>query len=174
MADPLTDVQNAIWTVLNASSEFSDLVPTTKQKNLYGEGQKMGAVYGVPTEIDGVTVRLEPVGGDTHPQFNSCDSRLIQSWLLQVKVKDDRTSVDGTTGLLPTKWAAYRAMSQQYKTGSTIQALTFNDKVYVKDVRLMDHKDEYTSDGKKPGVWATAWRIEVEMHFTTDDLTPAA
>jgi len=172
MADPLSDTQNAIWTVLNASTAFVALVPTTMQDNLYGSGNKSGVMRGPNKASTGPVVRIEPTGGNTHPQIDSSSSMLTQVWKIQVQLKDDRTTA-GTTGLLPTKWAIYRALSQQMRTGSTIRSLTFTSKTYVKDCRLKEHQEDYQSRDKSPGEWATVWIFEVDMVFRSLDLVPA-
>lgn len=173
MADPLTDVQNAIWSALNASSAFTALVPATMQRNLYGEGNKLGTYYGTEKPMTGPVVRIEPTGGETHPHVDSCASKLTQVWLIQIENKDERTT-EGTTGLLPTKWAIYRALAGQFLPTSTVRSLTFNSKTYVKDCRLMEHQEQYSSQDKSPGRWITAWRFEVDMIFATADLPPSS
>jgi hypothetical protein len=170
MADPLTDVQNAIWTVLNASDDFRTLVPDTMQENLYGEGNRIGTL--TRKESASPVVRIEPTGGDHHPQIDSSSTMLTQSWLIQVRVKDERSSVDGTTGLLPTKWAILRALSQEFRSAGTIRALTFGSASYVKDCRLMEHKDTASGGENQPGRWASVWRFEVDMVFQTTGLAP--
>lgn len=170
MADPLTDVQNAIWTVLNASSAFLTLVPVTMQENLSGEGNRIGTI--TRKESVSPVVRIEPTSGDHHPQIDSSSTMLTQSWLLQVRVKDERSSVDGTTGLLPTKWAIMRALSQEFRSAGTIRALTFGSVTFVKDCRLMEHKDTFTGGTEAPGHWVSVWRFEVDMVFQTTSLAP--
>lgn len=170
MADPFSDVQNAIWTVLNASTAFTTLVPSTMQWDLDGEGQKMGTMAGVPKHIRSATVRVSPVGGEHDPQIDSHNTVVRQSWEIQILHKDERT----TQELLPVKWAILRALSGQCLGGSTMRSLTWNSKTYVMDCRLREHKDQYMTQDKTPGTWRTLWRFEVDMRFSSADLPPSS
>lgn len=168
MADPFSDVQNCIWTVLNASDEFTALVPATMQQDLDGDGRKIAAMHGTPKYIRAAQVRVEPVGGTHDPQIDSHNTVVTQGWLIQILHKDERP----TEELLPVKWAILRALSGQCLNGSTMRSLTWNDKAYVMDCRLREHQEQYQAEGKRPGVWRTLWRFDVDMRFSTADLPP--
>ena len=167
MANPFTDVRNAVWTTLEASSAFTTLVPTHNRLKL---DQKRGRKRGTPRYAAGPVVRIEPAMGQFNPHMDSSASMVTYVLTFEFLHQDERPD-----DLDDVMWATLRAMAAAFAKTSTVRSLTFNDKTYVIDCRLRQYEEKFGRGNTKEQTekWVALWSFEVDMVFQTSDLPPS-
>jgi len=167
MADPFTEIHNAIWSTLEASTDFTDLVPAANRIKLTSKRQSMD---GLPRHAHEPMVTVYPDNGRSEIICSSATT-IKEVWLFDVWVGDDRVTAD----YFPVKWAIFRAMAAASLPSSTLRsALTFSDaNVIMQEFTNFDDKHGlFTPAGTIKG-WRTMWAYEVTMQFKTASLAPS-
>jgi len=163
--DPFSKIEAAIWSHLTDFSDFRTLVP--EDNRVVMSGADRSEFDDGPKFTTHPQVRVLPDNGDARYLCSSGDA-LTQTWLVQIRLGDERVTKD----FLPTMWAIYRALSAASVAGSELLSCTWNDKTFVIDAHLADFKCNYGADDLVGG-WLTAWAYRVNMQFTSADLPPS-
>ena len=163
--NPMEQVYQAIWTILEASSDFTDLVPTRNRLKHSGGIRRPGKDSAITSDYPWVRVLSE--GGYVHMYRTSDGTSLRKRFRIEIATGEQNTS-----RLFAVEWAILRAM-MDWKT--SLSSLTWNSKTYVVDCELLDHADTLDDSRSNKGIkgWVCVWVGEVEMWFTSSDLIPA-
>jgi len=172
--NPLTKAHQAIWTVLEAYSGFTSVVPAGNRiKYDQAADRSPEKPKGFNAHYPKVRVRQGP--SKFHASHCSSGSRLRQWYLIDVQTGDQRVgdednANDGT--LNPVRWAIYRALMDW---STTMTALTWNSKQFIFYATTTDAKDVLSlKQRKQRNGWQTEFVFEVDMFFTRSDLPPAS
>jgi hypothetical protein len=156
--DPITQVHDALWSLLEAHTPFTDTVRNSNRIKFTGASRSPDK--DTHSSGDYPEVRIIPVGSSPHIQRTSSSSTLVKSFAIQVSSGDQRANI-----LYDLEWEIYRAMAQW---APTLQALTWKDKTFV---RLTRPTTVVTTMATTDMVqWADVWSCEIEMVFCTTDL----
>lgn len=179
--DPFTLVYEAFWTLLEAESSFTALVPAThriKYADAAKEPSKHPAQF-AQHRPNYCQVRVVTLGGPACSRRCSAGAfNLTDTWQVEALSGDHRLCYlhEGVyNGINPVRWAVLRAMTPWE---STLQALTWNGVAgFVKacspfsfeskmaSPRLEEQVKPYPQEG-----WNALWRGYVDMWFTDSDL----
>ena len=186
--DPLTKCHQALWTVLEASDEFTAIVPyrlRIKYTDDEGTTPTTTAVRDPEADVrqpdEEAMVAITTAGETTGLRCSSDGTRRTERFQVWIITGDKRYcyTVDGVDkGIFPLRWAILRALAD-WET--TLTALTWNGKVFVHDCRVVQATEQQATPrlkdqgapAKREG-WTLAWQGEVEMWFTSGDLPPSA
>lgn len=166
MSNPFTIVHDALWAMLESSSEFTDLVPVGNRIKFSGDNSDPLKSQAITTDYP--EVRIVPAGGMAHIYRTSNSSSFNQSFAVQILSGDQR--VDFLH--FPLQWIVYRVFAKELLT---LLALTFNSESFVKNIKPASVQSAYPSaEGQQIKGWVGIWACEVEMWFSTAGLNPIA
>ena len=150
-SEPLTQVYEALWSLLNASSEFSRLV---KLQNRIAF-----------TAADLPEVRLIPTELTLHQGRTSSSTSVELTFELQVATGDQRLDVE----LFPLAWAIIKATSNWQ---ATMAALTWQSVAFVVQTLLSEAQIGVSQADLNRGIkgWSSIWKWTALTWFTTTDL----
>lgn len=164
MADPLSTLYDALWTMLEAHSGFTDLVRIGNRVKFAGEMRD--PEKSMVLSADRPTVGILAEGGLPHLEATSNASFLTARFQIIVITGDLRLDEE----LYPVTWEIYGAMTRWH---TALTALTWNGKTFVhlgRPTNFVETPVEVVNQGIRG--WVGKWTYEVEMHFTTLDLIP--
>lgn len=148
--DPFTETLAAIWTLLESSTDFTDMVKTKNRIKL-----NLGSSKPIPTEYslaDFPMVIIEPFGNiNINMSKSSSSASFIQRYRITAYDGDKRP----TKYYFPLKWTIFCILA------NTDADLGLS---YVKNVNFADMGDEVGEDEVHPG-WYTTFDVDVEMWF---------
>jgi len=162
--DPITQVYNALWALLETHTPFTQLV-ALKNRIKYTGINRDPEKEQVLTE-DLPEVRIVPTDTTPHLQATSSTTKILKKFRIEVASGDQRVDA----GLFAIEWEIYRALLGWQ---TTLMALKWNDKAYVVNCRPSTVKDGLMRQSDiERGVrsWVSIWECEVEMYFTTADM----
>ena len=159
VSNPLSQVRDAIWQLLEANTAFTALVPVGNRIKL-ANAPKRGSQY-----ADFPCVTIEPVEGISVRDWTNTDAEIRKGFRIKVATGDtDSDKLDALT------WQIFFAL-KNWET--TMQALSWNGSTgYVKYCGLSEH-DETLNERELTRTetgWATVWVGEVWMSFPHTDL----
>jgi len=163
--NPITQAYRAIWTTLEASSDFTDDLVRAGNRIKYVEGQRDPDKDGALT-TDYPEVVVTP--GPARIQYGrtSSGTSLEQNFRIWISTGQQQTLV-----MFNVQWAIIRAMAD-WETH--MKDLTWNEKKFIKhcemntDVKTLDdHERNRLTRG-----WVLAWSGMLDMWFDTSDLPP--
>ena len=164
--NPLEKVHDAFWTMLEASSEFTALVPSNNRIK-YASSSKKSPDKGELGHGDYPQVRVVHKGTRPHLDRTSNGSSLVMIWGVEISTGDQRVSNN-----LEVEWAVFRALS----TWQThIKTLTWNSKSMAIDLKAVESRSDRWDEtlSRRIDGWSTVWVGEGEAWFRTADLTPS-
>ena len=168
MANPLPDIYDALWAMLEDSSDFCSYVPSTNRikyvddTDTKWEPEKRD----VPGAGRLPEVRVQLVGARPDAFGDSSNSGIIL-----------RFSIDVTTGernqysLLNVIWAIWEAM---HDWDTRLQAVTWNtDEIPVRWCRALAWEDSMDNEALNRGSrgWTSVWQCEIGCWFSRSGLT---
>ena len=161
--DPLTLVYEALWELLDASSEFSRLVKL--QNRIRFTDSARAPLKPTVTTGDLPEVRLIPVGLILQQGRTSSSTSIELIFELQCSSGDQRLDVV----LLPLMWSIIRATS---KWPTAMAGLTWNDAAFVVQSLLGDAQIGVSQGdlNRKIKGWSSLWQWKALVWFTTTDL----
>ncbi len=154
-ADPLSQVLNALWELLEAQPEVTALVATHNRIKLssatvVSQPQKLKHSTGDLPEL-----MIVPAGGSCNPHASSQSAQLVQRYGVGIVDGDLRVH----KSFFPLKWAIFKALASI--DGNL--GLSFVRRIVVEDI------EDLPSDAKAPG-WSAAFSIVVELWYKRSDL----
>jgi len=161
--DPIVQVYNAIWTLLEAHVQLASMVKLGNRIKVSGDSRD--PMKAEISDADLPELRVVPVSSSFHLQRTSNSSTILSRWRIQVSTGDQRVDA----GLYALEWEIYRALKDWI---STIMALTWNSKTYVKLARPLSAQHGVSMADLQRGIkgWSSIFEFEAEMWFTTSDL----
>jgi len=162
--NPLRLVYKALWTLLEAQSQFTTEVKSGNRIKYTGtdrhpekDGELQPAGY---PEVRVVMKKCVP-----HLQRTSNGSSFGIIWGIEVRSGDQRFQ-----DLLDVEWAIYLAMENWV---TTLQdGLTWNSENFVRRCRPLQVDVAMTDEHKNKG-WRDVWLGETDLWFATADITAA-
>jgi len=158
-SNPITPVRDSLWTLLEASTAFTTLVPVGNRIKL-SSAPKRGSQFS-----DFPCVTIEPESGLTVKDWTNTDAELKK--IFRVKVATGDTDADKLEEL---QWVIFVALKDWE---ATMAALSWNGRTkYVKHCGVYDIKetlDERELTRTETG-WATVWAGEVWLSFPHTDI----
>lgn len=178
MADeqnPFTQVYNALWTMLEAHTGFTDLVRIGNRIKFTGTRTDPNKPEIMTADLP--EVRLIPIGTSPHIQRTSNSGSVVKRFEIQLATGQIRLDQEGSEGigasLFPIEWEILRAM---HGWQGVLGTLTWNGKTFVRLVRPGQVNELSVQPEMSRSIrgWVALWACEVEMWFTTADLAPVA
>lgn len=160
--NPLIQVYDALWDLLEARQAFRELVSPGNRIKLRGKDR-----YPFKDEVssaDVPEVRLVPVGSSPFLQDTSNSTRVIERYEIQISTGNLLIET-----LCLVKFEIVRAMADW---ATKLRALTWNDAAFVHLARITAADDGVTQSDLMRGIrgWASLWACEVHLHFSTVNL----
>lgn len=161
--NPIRLVYAAIWDMLEAKTEFTNLVTAANRIKYTNTTGNRAPDKDVATSV-GPQVRVLAVGLNPHLFRTSTQSSLIVRWEIQIASGDQRFAID-----FDLSWAIYRAMTGW---ATHIQALTWKGEKFANLHRPMEVETELGDPQADRGIkgWSSVWVGEVRMWFSTTQL----
>lgn len=165
-ANPLNQVYEAFWTMLEADTDFSALIPAKNRIKLYGTNNRYPYRDNV-NEAGIPEVVVEPIKIEPQIWTTSDKSKVVATWVIRVATGDQRW-----TSLFNVMWDIYKALANWQ---ATLQALTWNSKAFVVSCESVEAEQTVNNKDANRLIkgWATVWACTTEMWFDTTDLLPA-
>ncbi len=162
--DPFTQVHDAIWDILEASSEFTAAVPVGNRIKFSGTNVK-DPIKDSVLDSDLPEVRLTMEQLRPHLQRTSSTSTAVTAWSFQISSGDLRFEAS----LFPLSWIIYKAMSNW---DGVFSGLTWNARAFTLPLRPADARIGRLDTDLVRGVrqWISIWSAEVEVFFRTIDM----
>jgi hypothetical protein len=162
--DPITQVYNALWTLLESHAPLTQLVEL--RNRIKFSGTNTDPVKAEVLTADLPELRLVPLSGSSYLTRTSSSSTILQQFRVELSTGDQRVDA----ALFPIQWEVYRALCNWV---TTLQALKWNSKAYVTTLKAGEHQQGVTNTDLQRGIkgWSLLWSCSVEMTFTTTDLT---
>ena len=172
MSDPFSDVVAAIWTTLEASTDFKARVPAANRLKLTGsvEGQMdddaRDQIY--------PSIRIVLAQGEFDQAADSSASTLDCVWEVQIYVPNERAAAT----FYPLLWSTLRALAAAFPASSTLRSLTFTSKTYVRAGHLKHFRSKWDDGNENSTVnikrWQCLWAMRTLLQFDRTDLAPSA
>jgi hypothetical protein len=160
--NPLRQIHNALWAMLEASSDFCSFVAPENRIKFNGDALPADT----PQISTGSTpeVRVLHVGLEPHLQRTSDRSSVVARWEIQIHSGDDRLLTD-----LDIEWAILRALVDWQ---THLQALAWQGQPFVEVCRPVTAEAANTNRKGNRGIkaWRAVWAGEIRMWFRTSDL----
>lgn len=161
--DPLTQVHEAFWRMLEGSEDFCKAV---KPNNRI----KMPAAYGGPekekrTDDDYPQVRVILVSLEATIGRTSSSSQLVANWEIQVSTIDQRI----TSSLFPLLWVIYRAMVNWASHFASVDWEEVMTTLLCRPNVAAIGQSELGLTENKLG-WSCVWSGSTDMYFQTSAL----
>lgn len=164
--DPLSLVYMALWSMLEAHTPLTDLVPIgnrVKYMNFLQSYPK-----DVLSDADVPEIGIAPTGSNYGLQVTSNGTQLVERYEAILVTGDSQLAQTGT--FLPIKWELLRAFAGWQ---AALNALTWESKTFVKLLKIPNVLDTFAKELER-GItgWASLLQFEVTMFFRTTDVQP--
>ena len=164
--NPLTQVYEAFWTLLEANSGFTSLVSVGNRIKYTGEGrnpEKRGA-----QASDYPRVRIRESAGKVTLSKSSNSTFYVKQYEIQVATGDQEY-----TSMHDVEFQILRAMADWYDTMSALQ-WTVDSSYFAKNCHLLDTRQMLDNKEQNQNIrgWSTVWACTVDMWFNTETLKP--
>jgi hypothetical protein len=165
-ADPISQVYDALWSMVEASPALADMIKTGNRIKYSGENRDPQK----PEISDADMPELQIISVGTSPGLSrtSSGSSILKRFRVQVSTGDQRLD----SGLYAIEWELYRAFVDW---ATTLKSLTWNSKAYVIKALPVSVQDGKSNNELQRGIrgWISLWECEVEMWFSTADMSLA-
>lgn len=165
LANPFTDVYNALWTLLLRNPLVDQMVKVGNRVN-FSSLTNRDVIKQTVADSDLPELTLIPEGtSDVNLGCTSSTSKIKRRYSFICVTGDYRLAYR----LLPLEWFIFASMTGWRET---LTALQWHGTPYVKTANLVSLVDGETDSRRVKGLkgWTAIWSCEVEMHFTTAHL----
>ncbi len=161
--NPLRLVYAAIWTMLEAKTEFTGLVLTGNRIKYTNTVGNRAPDQDVATSV-GPRVRVAHTGFIPHLFRVTGGSSLVIRWEIEIASGDQRFATE-----LDVTWAIFRAMTGW---ATHIQTLTWKGETFARLYRPQKDDAEIMDVNVNRGIkgWSSLWTGEAELWFSTTQL----
>ena len=161
--DPISLVEDELWTRLEARATIS-AISTRCRVKYTGSNRDPDRWDRGGTDADYPKIRVRPQAIKAWSYRTSNQSNLLVRYYIEFKIGEQTTEdINNLT------FEVFRAVTN-WITG--MEALQWKSKSFVEDCRLYNAEEEL-DDSKRHKGWLVAWQCDVDMFFTTSDLTAA-
>jgi len=167
--NPLWQVHNALWSLLESDSEFTTAVPSMNRIKYTSTTDRYPDKDNT-LDADFPCVRIRCIGGVPRPHRTSNSSMIELKWSIEVFSGDRRFS-DDAQRFMDVWWAIYKALVnwQAYLYNFTWDGNAFK----VRYCRASEVEDRLTKQELhyRQNGWQSVWIGDTDIWFTTTDLT---
>ncbi len=162
--NPIRLVYAAIWEMLEAKTEFTNLVKIGNRIKYTNTTGDRAPDKDTVSDADLPQVRVTHTGIIPHLFRVTGGSSLVIRWETEVASGDQRFATE-----LDVAWAIYRAMTGW---ATHIQTLTWKDETFARLYRAQENDADFMKVNADRGIsgWSSLWTGEVEMWFSTTQL----
>ena len=168
--NPLWQVHNALWSLLEADAAFCLAVPEMNRVK-YTSTVDRHPDKDNALSADYAMVRIRQTGMKPRPHRTSNSSMIELKFSIEVYTGDQRFATDDKRKFSDVQIAIYKAFVnwQDYLYDFEWSGIPF----YVRFCRALEVTDELSRDDlhKKQLGWKSAWLGEMDIWFETSDLT---
>lgn len=178
--DPFSQVERALWTMLEAHEGFTDRVRSGNRVKFSG-GNSRSPMKDEVSAADLPEVRIIPAGKVEQLEIDSTACHVAGTWQIQIATGDQRTDEAGDlagsdkaygASVFPVQWEILRAL-QGWRTH--IKTLTWSGETFVTAFKIGGPTSEGTTDTDlNRGVkgWSSILSVTVFMHFAVSLMEP--
>ncbi len=158
--DPLTQIHNATWEVLEVSDLFTEMVKPQNRVKLNDDKRAADPFRQVIREGDLPEVRVIPVACEINTHKSSNSLMVLYRWEVQVSTGDKRM----TPMMFPLSWAILRAL---YNWSTKLTPLTWKGQTFVVKAEPTEIVIGVTDEDLARGVpgWTGVWSGLTECWF---------
>lgn len=164
--DPFTQVYEKLWDIMDAHKAMDALVAAGNRVKFTGDNRQPEKPN--PTTADLPEMRLVQVEMEPHTERTSNGSSIVMDYGWVLACGDRRLDV----ALNPITFEIMRAMRQ---VRTQLTGLTWKSQAFVRNAQNIAAEIGYNTDEKLlrgMSGWMLAWRVKVEMWFSTASLAP--
>lgn len=170
MPNPLTQVTDALWTMLEANSTFATLVPEPNRIKYDNRSPEKRAAQ----KADYPLVRIRESTAAAHLYHTSNTSTFVKRYTIEIATGEQSYESTGpNTGIHDVEWNVIRALAD-WPAQLTGLVWDVDDSTFIKQCRLLTA--EQTLDNpelnRRIRGWSTIWIGEVLFAFSTANLIP--
>ena len=167
MCDPFTIVYNGIWSLLEASDEFTSMVKPGNRIKFTGDDRRDPLKREV-SQADLPEVRLICTASTPHLMRTSNASTFKKTY--EIQISSGSRMYDASC--FPLEWIIFKALADWQ---ATLLALTWCGKKFVISAVPGSIRNGIAESDLNRGItgWASIWAVDVEMVFATADLKGA-
>ena len=160
--NPISQVQSALWTLLEDNSDFTTLVPVGNR--LKFDGTDPAPEKDEVSRGDLPEVRVRPVKWKGMMQHTSNSSFAELVFAVEIATGDR-----GVLSMFDTVFAVWRAL---HAWQATLGVLEWNSKTFVHGCRTLDADLDLDNKelNRRVRGWSAVWLGRIKMHFTESDL----
>lgn len=157
--DPLSQIHQAIWEILEASNLFTGMVRPENRVKLFGD-RKGDPFKEQIREGDLPEVRVIPVSQEINTHATSNSLRVLYRWEIQVSTGEKRL----LPVIFPLSWIVLRAL---YNWSTKMNLLTWGGETFVVRSELTETLFGVTDKDLARGVpgWTAVWSGFTECFF---------
>jgi hypothetical protein len=157
--DPFTEVLNALWSLLEASVEFTTLVPPGNRIKFTGANTNP-----VPEEVSlsmVPEVRLICTSSEPHPYRTTNSHSSMQRFEVQVSSGDQRLDAMHN----PLKWIVFKALKDVEK--QLLAMVRWKGEAVLKLAKPVTISEGVSRQDLNRGIigWSSVWGVECELWF---------
>ncbi len=156
MSNPLDDVYNGLWSMVEAHPAASVIKTGNRIKfDVQDPFKQVVGAADVPELI------LVPSAGEFNLKSTSSSSMIKREWEWWIS-----TGEQNITNINLVEWTLFVA---HLRWCTVLTALKYKGLPYVKNCVLLASRTGVTDPERNRGIkgWSAVWRVQVEMHFTT-------
>jgi len=171
--NPLWQVYNALWTLLEADAAFCLAVPAMNRIK-YTDTTDRHPDKDNALDADFPMVRIRCLGGRPRAHRTSNSSMIELRWTIEIYTGDQRLATHDKTKVFDVSWAIWKALInwQTYLYDFTWNGNTFIVR-YCRAAEITDELSHEDIQRKQLG-WRSVWTGDTDVWFTTTDLTLAS
>lgn len=171
LQNPLWQVYNALWSLLESDSDFTTAVPSMNRikytSTIDRHPDKDSAL-----DEDFPFVRIRSLGSEPRAHNTSSSSIIDMRWSIEVFSGDQRLATADANKISDVSWAIYKAL---VNWKAYVYDFTWDGKDFkVRHCKAVEVKDSLSDDElhlTQIG-WKSVWIGETTVWFTTTDLIP--
>lgn len=173
ITNPIWQVHNALWTLLEADAAFTAAVPSMNRIK-YTSSTVRHPDQDNALHSDYPMVRIRCVGGRPRAHRTSNGSMIELKWSIEVFTGDQRFATEDKDRLFDVCWGIWKALInwQTYLYDFTWNGSTFR----VRYCRASEIQDSLTNDEthRRQLGWKSVWMGDTDVWFDTSTLTLTA
>lgn len=168
--NPLWQVHNALWTLLESDSDFTTAVKSMNRIKYNSTTDREPDKKSASSD-DFPMVRIRCIGGTPRAHRTSNSSTLSLHWAIEILSGDQRLATQAYNKSFDVQWAVYKALVnwKSYLYDFTWDSNDFK----VRYCRAHKSEDTLTNEDlqRNQRGWQSIWTGETEIWFTTTDMT---
>ena len=161
MDNPIQQVYDAIWHLIESNEELTELVKLNNRIRFEDRDPMKDEI----STSDLPEIRLVPVGGSSSQGISSSQDRLIKRFRIDIS-----SGTQDVSELFELEWRLFCALSPWQEV---LYGLTLNGCKFVIACRGLSIREGITQSDLNRGIrgWSSMWECEIEMFFNKSSLS---